>query len=145
MVQSNLAKITFIFSIILLLSGCLAAISGPSPELISSDSEWEVSETPVEENGIFLDGYGGENTESTYMYLEDRNEGSFDVVSSDVSTSNEETEISIQIDQSGTSQTSQLVYVEDLSHLDVDTLRVTDLNGNTLAETEPCGCVRYSE
>lgn len=127
-------------AIIVLASGLFGIIvtqvMGEDIDTVETDEEWEISNNPLIEGDVTLDGYGDEDNEITYVYAE--HEEGLELY--DYKLIEEDGEYVIEVEGTvNESSDKGEILKATVTHFDVKDIRL-NVDGDSYS-TDVCGCV----
>lgn len=104
--------------------------------IVDTDKEWDVSNSPLEQGKVFLDAYGNENKDSTYVHA--KHDDGLKLNSYGITKDGDKNIIEIDAESGEGSQKGHIL-LADIKPSDIDRIRL-ELDQATYT-TETCGCV----
>lgn len=138
--ESKHKKAVFIMTMLLVLLS-IASISyysmGETVEKVDTNQTWNISNSPLIQNDIVLDGYGNEEQDATYIYVEKENGMKIQEYSLNKIDNSEKYVINVKAVSGGS--TNSQVLKASVSPNNVKEMRLKMDSG--VYSTETCGCV----
>lgn len=107
-----------------------------SISIVDTDKEWDVSNSPLDQGKVFLDAYGDENKDSTYVHA--KHDDGLKLNSYEITKDGDKNIIKIDAEVSEGSQEGYIL-LADTKPSDIDRIRLE--LGQAAYTTETCGCV----